>query len=62
MLLLEGELRVVEAKTLRYRLLHVAARIIRHARRLPVRLQRTWPWAHQLAAAFTRLRALPLRC
>jgi hypothetical protein len=27
-----------------------------------VRLQRTWPWAHTLAAAFTRLRALPLRC
>jgi Transposase DDE domain group 1 len=53
---------VAEPKTLRYRLLHVAARIIRHARRLVVRLQRSWPWAHQLAAAFTRLWALPLRC
>jgi hypothetical protein len=61
-LLLDGELRVAEPKTLRYRLLHVAARIVRHARRLLVRLQRTWPWAHQLATAFTRLRALPLRC
>jgi hypothetical protein len=61
-LLLEGDLKVAEPKTLRYRLLHVAARVVRHARRLIVRLQRTWPWASALAAAFTRLRALPLRC
>jgi hypothetical protein len=43
-LLLEGDLKVAEPKTLRYRLLHVAARVVRHARRLIVRLQRTWPW------------------
>jgi Transposase DDE domain group 1 len=61
-LLLDGDLKVIEPKTLRYRLWHVAARIVRHARRLIVRLQRTWPWATALAAAFTRLRALPLRC
>jgi hypothetical protein len=61
-LLLDGDLRVAEPKTLRYRLWHVAARVVRHARRLIVRLQRTWPWAATLAAAFTRLRALPLRC
>jgi hypothetical protein len=61
-LLLDGDLKVAEPKTLRYRLLHVAARVVRHARRLIVRLQRTWPWATALAAAFTRLRALPLRC
>jgi hypothetical protein len=61
-LLLDGELRVAEPKTLRYRLWHVAARVVRHARRVVVRLQRTWPWASELAAAFTRLRALPLRC
>jgi hypothetical protein len=61
-LLLSGELRVAEPKTLRYRLWRVAARIVRHARRLIVRLQRSWPWASALAAAFTRLRALPLRC
>jgi hypothetical protein len=36
--------------------------VIRHARRIIVRLHRTWPWAHVLAAAFIRLRALPLRC
>ena len=60
-LLLEGELRLAEPKTLRYRLWHQAARVVRHARRLIVRLQRCWPWAGALAEAFTRLRALPLR-
>jgi Transposase DDE domain group 1 len=61
-LLLDGDLKVAEPKNLRYRLLHVAARVVRHARRVIVRLQRTWPWAIELARAFTRLRALPLRC
>jgi hypothetical protein len=61
-LLLAGPLAVAEPKTLRYRLLHVAARIVRHARRLILRLQATWPWAVELARAFTRLRALPLCC
>jgi hypothetical protein len=60
-LLLDGELCVAEPKTLRYRLWHQAARVVRHARRLIMRLQRCWPWADALAEAFTRLRALPLR-
>jgi hypothetical protein len=60
-LLLDGELCVAEPKTLRYRLWHVAARVVRHARRLIMRLPRCWPWAGALAEAFTRLRALPLR-
>ena len=61
-LLLDGDLAVAEPKTLRYRLWHVAARIVRHARRTILRLQRSWPWAIELARAFARLRALPLRC
>jgi hypothetical protein len=61
-LLLDGALAVAEPKALRYRLWHVAARIVRHARRLILRLQATWPWAVELARAFARLRALPLRC
>ena len=61
-LLLNGPLAVAEPKTLRYRLLHVAARIAHHARRLILRLQATWPWAAELARAFARLRSLPLRC
>ena len=61
-LLLDGALALGEPKTLRYRLLHVAARVVRHARHLILRLQRSWPWARALARAFTRLRTLPLRC
>ena len=61
-LLLDGTLAVAEPKALRYRLLHMAARIVRHARRTILRLQATWPWAAALARAFARLRALPLRC
>jgi hypothetical protein len=61
-LLLDGTLAVAEPKALRYRLLQVAARIVRHARRTILRLQATWPWAAVLARAFARLRALPLRC
>jgi hypothetical protein len=58
-LALDGELAVCEPKTLRYRLLHTAGRLIFHARRATLRLQRTWPWADALAAAFARLAALP---
>jgi hypothetical protein len=61
-LLLNGDLAIAEPKTLRYRLLHTAGRIVRHARRTILRLQRSWPWTAALAYAFTRLRALPLRC
>jgi hypothetical protein len=61
-LLLDGALAVAEPKTLRYRLWHTAGRISRHARRLRLRLQRTWPWAADLVRAFSRLDALPLRC
>ncbi len=58
-LTLHGDLAKASPKTIRYRLLHVAARLVRRARGLQIRLQRTWPWTRQLDAAFTRLRALP---
>jgi len=48
-----------EPKTLRYRLLHVAGRLVRGGRRLHLKIDRNWRWARQLAAAFTRLQALP---
>lgn len=58
-LLLDGELAKAEPKKLRYRLLHVAARITRSARRTRLHIAETWPWADQLATAFQRLTALP---
>ncbi len=48
-----------EPKTLRYRLLHTAARLVLGGRRLRLRLDRGWPWATQLARAFQRLQAIP---
>ena len=58
-LLLTGELACCEPKRLRYRLLHVAARLAFHARKATLRIDATWPWADALLAAFTRARALP---
>jgi hypothetical protein len=59
-LLLHGDLAKAEPKTLRYRLLHVAARLTRGQRRTWLRVQRSWPWARDLAAAFARLASLPV--
>lgn len=58
-LVLPGELARSEPKRLRYRLLHVAARLAFHGHRAKLRLQADWPWARDLAAAFAKLRALP---
>jgi hypothetical protein len=58
-LLLDGELAQAEPKKLRYRLLHVAARITRTARQTRLRIAEHWPWTDQLVTAFTRLTALP---
>jgi hypothetical protein len=60
MLLLEGTpLSTAEPKRLRYRLFHVAGRIVTHARGVRLRLPRHWPWAGVLLTAFQRLWALP---
>ena len=59
MLLLDSELAAAEPKKLRYRLLHVAARITRTARRTRLRIAQHWPWATDLVTAFDRLTALP---
>jgi hypothetical protein len=58
-LLLDGDLAAAEPKKLRYRLLHAAARLTRTARQTRLRIAETWPWATDLATAFTRLTALP---
>jgi hypothetical protein len=58
-LLLTGELTKAEPKRLRYRLLHVAARLAFHARSATLHLPASWPWAQHLATAFERLHALP---
>jgi hypothetical protein len=60
LLLADTPARRWEPKRLRYRLLHVAARITRHARRTRLHLPSGWPWRHELIAAWQRLSALPI--
>ncbi len=57
-LLLAGELAVAEPRTLRYRLLHVAGRLVNQARQLWLRLPEHWPWSDELLAAYRRLAAI----
>jgi Transposase DDE domain group 1 len=52
---LDGQLARAEPKTLRYRLLHVAGRVVRGARRLRLRLPTHWPWVDALARAYRRV-------
>lgn len=59
LLLLEGEHALAEPKRLRYRILHVAGQITRHARRTTLHLPADWPWAGAILRAFKRLNALP---
>ena len=58
-LALRGRHAVAEPKVLRYQLLHVAGRIVRHARQSVMHLQADWPFTPVLLAAFRRLRSLP---
>lgn len=51
----DDELRVAEPRRLRYALLHVAAKIVTHARRTWLHLDAAWPWTPQLLAAHRRL-------
>ncbi len=57
MVCFEGALAKAEPKTMRYRVLHVAAFLAHRSRGLTLRLDETWPWASDLATAFARLRA-----
>lgn len=56
MVCLDGALARAEPATVRYQLLHVAARIARRGRDLYLRIDETWPWRDQLDTAFSRLR------
>ena len=53
LLCLSADLAKAEPKTLCYRLLHTAARIIRGQRKRKIRIPGTWPWANELHACLT---------
>jgi hypothetical protein len=57
-LALDGDLKLAEPKTLRFRLLAVPARLVHHARYLIVKIPTGWAWADDLTDAWDRLQAL----
>jgi hypothetical protein len=59
LLCLTGDLAKAEPKTLRYRLLHTAARIVRGQRKRKIRIPETWPWATELATTLLTALTLP---
>jgi hypothetical protein len=59
LLALPASLSSCEPKALRYRLLHVPARLTRSGRRRRLRIPATWPWAEQLKAVFDAITAIP---
>jgi hypothetical protein len=58
-LALDGELARAEPKRLRYRLLHIAARLAFSGRQAKLHLPTAWRWTQALKAAFEKLNALP---
>ena len=56
---LDGDLARAEPRTLRYRILHAAARLVRGGRRRRLKIAATWPWADAIARAWQRITALP---
>jgi hypothetical protein len=59
LLALDGDLAKAEPRTLRYRVLHAAARLTRGGRRRRLKIQATWPWAQAITSAWQRIDALP---
>jgi hypothetical protein len=56
---LDGDLARAEPKTLRYRVLHAAGKLVRGGRRRQLKIPATWPWAGAIAIAWARITALP---
>ena len=55
----QDDLKDAEPGTLRYRLLSLPARLVRHARARVLKISRTWPWKEAFLACWQRLSALP---
>jgi hypothetical protein len=58
-LILTDALAAAAPKRLRHRLLHIAGRLTRSARRTTLHIPATWPWASAAITCFARLKALP---
>ena len=56
---LDGDLARAEPKTLRYRVMHAAGRLVRGGRRRTLKIAATWPWAQEIVTAWQRVQAIP---
>jgi len=56
---LDGDLAKAEPKTLRYKVLHAAARLVHGGRRRRLKIAANWPWADAITWAWQRIHALP---
>ena len=61
LLALPERLKACEPKALRYRFLHVPARLTTGARRRHLRLPASWPWVTDALTTFANVMAIPLR-
>ena len=59
LLALDGDLAKAEPKTLRYKVLHAAARLVHGGRRRRLKIAANWPWAAAITRAWQRIHALP---
>ena len=59
LLALDGSLARAEPKTLRYRILHAAAKLTRGGRQRRLNIAASWPWAADIVTAWDRISALP---
>ena len=59
LLALHGPQTKAEPKTLRYRILHAAARLTRGGRQRCLGIQASWPWAADIVTAWDHISALP---
>jgi Transposase DDE domain group 1 len=55
----QPELAHAEPATLRYRLLHLPAKLATHARRRVLSIPDTWPWAQAFTSCWHHLSLLP---
>ena len=55
----DPELRDASPPTLRYRVWHLPAKLVRHARQRVLAISADWPWANEFLACWNRLCTLP---
>ncbi|HEX9041540.1 MAG TPA: transposase [Trebonia sp.] len=52
-------LKAADPDTLRYRIWHIPARVVRHARKKILKISPDWPWKDAFLTCWQRLRTLP---